>query len=227
MYIQPHFEETRREMLHGLMRRHPLGTLVTLEDGGLNANHFPFELDPGPQPFGVLRAHVPRANPVWRNAGASVDALVVFQGEQAYITPSWYATKQQTGRVVPTWNFMVVHAYGALRVIDDAAWLRAHLERLTDGAEAKREHPWKVSDAPADYIEKLLPALIGIEIPIGRLYGKWKVSQNQPAENRAGVVQGLRAEGGENARSMADAVAAFAPRRPEDSGIINPDDKVS
>jgi transcriptional regulator len=207
MYIPAHFEETRSEPLHQLMHQHPLGTMVTLENDGLNANHIPFEFDADPAPFGILRAHVPRANPLWREASAAVDALVVFQGAQTYITPSWYATKQETGRAVPTYNYMVVHAYGPLRVIDDAAWLRAHLERLTSHFESGREHPWKVGDAPDEYIEKLLTALVGIEIPITRLLGKWKVSQNQPPANRESVERGLRASGGDGAIAMADEVA--------------------
>lgn len=207
MYLPAHFEETRAELLHRLMRKHPLGTLVTLENGGLNANHIPFEFDAGPTPFGVLRAHVPRANPVWREASTDVDTLVVFQGPQTYITPSWYATKQETGRAVPTYNYMVVHAYGPLRVIDDAGWLREHLERLTGHFERGRAHPWKVSDAPDEYIAKLLPALVGIEIPITRLLGKWKVSQNQPQANRVGVERGLRESGGGSAIAMADELA--------------------
>jgi transcriptional regulator len=207
MYIRPQFEETRTETLHELMRRHPLGTLVTLQSSGLNAEHVPFEIDEGAAPFGLLRAHLPRANPAWRNASADVDAMIVFQGPQAYITPSWYATKQESGRVVPTYNFMVVHAYGPLRVIDDATWLRAHLERLTDSFEKGREHPWKVGDAPDDFIEKLLPVLVGIEIPISRLLGKWKVSQNQPPVNRASVERGLREAGSEDAAAMADEIA--------------------
>jgi transcriptional regulator len=207
MYLPAHFEETRAELLHRLMRQHPLGTLVTLESGGLNANHIPFEFDAGPVPFGVLRAHVPRANPVWREASAELDTLVVFQGPQIYITPSWYATKRETERAVPTYNYMVVHAHGPLRVIDDAAWLRAHLERLTRHFEGGREHPWKVGDAPDEYIAKLLAALVGIEIPITRLQGKWKVSQNQPQVNRVGVERGLRESGSDGAIAMADELA--------------------
>jgi transcriptional regulator len=207
MYIRPQFEETHTETLHELMRQHPLGTLITLESGGLNAEHVPFEIDEEPAPLGTLRAHLPRANPVWRNASAEVDALVIFQGPQAYITPSWYATKQESGRVVPTYNFIVVHAHGPLRVIDDASWLRAHLERLTDRFENGREHPWKVSDAPDDFIEKLLPVLIGIEIPISKLLGKWKASQNQPPINRVSVERGLRESGTEHATAMADEIA--------------------
>lgn len=207
MYLPKHFEETRTEVLHQLMRAHPLGTLVTLGSGGLNANHIPFELDPKCGPFGTLRAHVARNNPVWHDAATDQDSLAVFQGAQAYISPSLYATKKETHRVVPTYNFIAVHAYGRLRVIDDAAWLRAHLGRLTHGFESQREEPWKIDDAPDDYIDKLLSALVGIEIPVTRLIGKWKVSQNQPQVNRASVECGLRAAGDTNSVAMADAVA--------------------
>lgn len=207
MYVPSHFEETRSEVLQQLMREHALGTLVTLGSDGLNANHVPFELDPDGAPFGVLRAHVARSNPVWRDCSNEVESLVVFQGGQTYISPSLYATKKESGRVVPTWNYMVVHAYGPLRVVDDPVWLRGLLERLTERHEAGRPQSWKVGDAPADYIDKLLQAIVGIEIPITKVVGKWKVSQNQPEGNRISVEAGLRAEGGENVLVMADAVA--------------------
>ncbi|QDZ27281.1 FMN-binding negative transcriptional regulator [Noviherbaspirillum sp. UKPF54] len=207
MYLPKHFEETDTEQLYRLMRAHPLGTLVTLDAGGLNANHIPFEIDPGAGRFGTLRAHVARNNPVWRDASADLESLAVFQGPQAYISPSLYATKQEGGKVVPTYNFMVVHAYGRLRAVDDPAWLRAHLARMSDSFEAARPEPWKLSDAPDDFIEKLLAAVVGIEIPIDRLIGKWKLSQNQPLANRVSVEQGLRAAGDAGSLAMADAVA--------------------
>jgi transcriptional regulator len=207
MYLPSHFEESRPEVLHQLVREHALGTLVTLGADGLNANHIPFELDAEVGPHGVLRAHVARGNPVWRDCSNEVESLVVFQGAQTYISPSLYATKQEGGRVVPTWNYMVVHAYGPLRVIDDPVWLRAQLERLTGRHEGRRAQPWKLEDAPADYIERRLSAIVGIEIPVTRLVGKWKVSQNQQEVNRVSIEAGLRAEGGENALAMADAVA--------------------
>lgn len=209
MYVPSQFEESRPAALHRLMRTHSLGTLVTLGSEGLNANHIPFEIDPEPAPFGTLRAHVARNNPVWRDWPADIDALVVFQGAHAYISPSWYATKQETHRVVPTYNYMVVHAYGRPRVVDDAAWLMALLARTTDRHEAGRAPPWRVSDAPADYIEKMLAAVVGIEIPITKLIGKWKVSQNQPESNRASVERVLRDAGGENGVAMADAIARW------------------
>jgi transcriptional regulator len=206
MYVPSQFEENRPEVLHQLIGEHPLGMLVTLDPDGLNANHIPFEFDPEPAPYGVLRAHVARSNPVWRTFSADVEALVVFQGAQAYISPAWYATKQQDGKVVPTYNYMVVHAYGAMRVIDDPVWVRGLVERLTDRHEAGRDSPWKVADAPRDYIDKLLSAIVGIEIPISKLVGKWKVSQNQPQANRDGVVNGLSEIGDDNATGMARAV---------------------
>lgn len=207
MYIPSQFDEKRVDILHGLMCEHPLGTLVTLGASGLNANHIPFEIDAGVGEHGVLRAHIARANPLWKDSSPDVEALVVFQGAQAYISPSWYPTKEADGRAVPTYNYMVVHAYGPLKIIDDVTWIRAQLERLSARHETGRPHPWKIDDAPADYIERQLRAIVGIEIPISRLAGKWKVSQNQPEVNRAGVVQGLRAQGSDVAHAMADAVA--------------------
>ena len=205
MYVPSHFEETRTEVMHELIRAHGLGTLVTLDDSGLNANHIPFEID-GEGEFGVLRAHVARANPVWKNASRTVDAMVVFQGAQAYITPSWYETKKTDGKVVPTYNYISVHAYGELRAIDDKAWLRQFVGRLTNRYEASRAAPWAVSDAPEEYIDKMLGAIVGIEIPVKRLVGKWKVSQNRPAVDREQVVAGLREIGSDDARAMAQAV---------------------
>lgn len=207
MYVPAQFEETRPEALRQLMRDHSLGTLVTLGADGLNANHIPFEIDSEPAPFGTLRAHVARNNPVWRNWSTEVDSLVVFQGAQTYISPSWYATKQETHRVVPTYNYMVVHVYGRPRMTDDPAWLMALLERQTNTHEAGRAQPWRIGDAPADYIEKLLAAIVGIEIPITKLIGKWKVSQNQPKANRISVERALREAGDEDAVAMADALA--------------------
>jgi transcriptional regulator len=205
MYVPSHFAETRTEVMHDLIRAHGLGTLVTFDDSGLNANHIPFEIVAGEGEYGVLRAHVARANPVWKNA-SSVDAMVVFQGPQAYITPSWYETKKTDGRVVPTYNYIAVHAYGELRAIEDAAWLRDFVSRLTDRYEAPRTAPWAVDDAPAEYIDKLLNAIVGIEIPVKRLVGKWKVSQNRPAVDRESVIAGLTEAGSDETRGMAQAV---------------------
>jgi transcriptional regulator len=207
MYLPKHFEETRVQVLHDLIGTHPLGALVVMTPAGLDANHIPFEVDPEPAPFGTLRGHIARANPLWRDFSRDVEALVIFQGPGIYVSPSWYPTKQETAKVVPTWNYAVVHAYGPLRFIDDRDWLRAFVSKLTNHHEAQRGgEPWKVTDAPADYIEKQLGAIIGLEIPITRLVGKWKVSQNRPAQDRAGVVEGLLREGGPSAAAMADLV---------------------
>jgi len=212
MYLPAHFAETRPEIMHALIAAHPLGALVTLGGDGLTANHVPFELAPEPAPLGTLRAHVARANPVWKAFSCDVDALVIFQGPQAYVTPTWYeATKPATGQVVPTWNYCVVHAHGPLRVIDDREWLRAFVTRLTQRFESTRPQPWSIADAPADYLEKQLAAIVGIEISIARLEGKWKVSQNRPAADRAGVVRGLRAENSADASAMADQVRDRGP----------------
>jgi transcriptional regulator len=208
MYVPEHFEETDIGVLHYLIGEHPLGALVTITSPGLDANHIPFLIHPDPAPNGTLHGHVARANPLWREhvQTTNANALVIFQGPQAFVSPSWYATKQETGKVVPTWNYVVVHAHGRLRVIDDPAWVRSHLEELTNTHEGRRAAPWKVTDAPADYIEKMVGAVVGIEIPISRLVGKWKVSQNRPARDRDGVVQGLVREGSPTASAMADLV---------------------
>jgi len=206
MYLPKHFEETRVQVLHDLIRTYPLGALVVLTARGLDANHIPFEVDPDPTPFGTLRGHIARANPLWRDFSRDVEALAIFQGPGIYISPSWYPTKKETAKVVPTWNYAVVHAHGALQFIDDRAWLRAFVERLTNRHEAERRERWKVTDAPPDYIEKQLGAIIGLEIPIARLIGKWKVSQNRPAQDRDGVVEGLLQEGGHSAAAIASLV---------------------
>jgi transcriptional regulator len=192
MYTPAHFEETRIEVIHQLIREQPLATVVTLGASGLTANHIPLELDPEPQPFGLLRGHVARANPMWRDFSSDAGALVIFQGPQIYITPSWYETKKETGKVVPTWNYAVAHASGGLRIIEDREWLRRFVTHLTSRFEADRPAPWKVSDAPEEFIEKQLEGIVGIEIPIVKLVGKWKVSQNRPQRDREGVVEGLR-----------------------------------
>ncbi len=204
MYVPKHFEETRVDVLHEHIRAHPLGAIVVSTPDGLEANHIPLEIDPDPAPLGTLRGHVARANPIWKSTGA--DALVIFQGPSTYVSPGFYPTKQDTGKVVPTWNYAVVHAYGTLRFIDDRTWLRAFVERLTDRHEATRAVPWHVSDAPADYVDAMVNAIVGLEIPVARLIGKWKVSQNRSAQDRAGVVDRLRAQGTEAASAMADLV---------------------
>lgn len=203
MYIPKHFEEPRTEVMHELMRKYPFATLVTMSPQGLDANHIPLYLSDEPEPFGALTGHVARANPMWLDLQAGAEVLAIFNGPDAYITPSWYATKQETGKVVPTWNYAVVHAHGILRVIDDASWVRSQLEALTDHSESQFAEKWAVSDAPDEFTEKLIEAVVGIEIVITRLSGKWKVSQNQPPANQAGVIEGLLASGNAEAAAMA------------------------
>jgi transcriptional regulator len=201
MYLPSHFAESRPQVLRDFIASHPLGLLVTQNrSGGIEANSVPFFLDATDDATpGVLRAHVARANPLWKEARDDVDALVVFQGPHGYVSPAWYPSKAEHGKVVPTWNYLMVQGRGRLRAIDDKAWLRAFVTRLTDHHEGGRSAPWAVSDAPADYVETMLRAIVGIEIELSSLTGKWKVSQNRPAADRAGVVAGLRREGGDEA----------------------------
>jgi len=208
VYIPKHFEEKNLAALQALMRAHPLGTIVTRSAQGLSANHIPFLVDSDGGPSGTLRGHVPRANPMLGDLAANPDALVIFQGPQRYITPSWYPGKQEGGKVVPTWNYAVVHAHGAVRVVEDRGWLLDHLNALTDEHESGREQPWRVDDAPAEYIQQLLGHIVGVEMPIDRLEGKWKLSQNRPARDRQGVVEGLASEGEQAAADMAALVHA-------------------
>ena len=211
MYLPAHFEEKRPEVLHTLLRAHPLGLLVTLNPAGeLQANSVPFVLDADPAGGpGILRAHVARANPLWREAGARTESLVVFQGPQAYISPSFYPSKAEHGKVVPTWNYVMVQARGRLRAVEDAAWLHAFVTRLTERHESKRARPWAVRDAPAAYIETMLGAIVGIEIVLSALSGKWKVSGNRSAADRAGVVQGLRDAGVAEAEVLGGAASGL------------------
>ncbi len=190
MYLPKHFEQHDPAALHGLMREHPLATLVTLGSDGPTADHIPLEFIATEGAHGLLRGHVARANPLWQQA-AGRPVLAVFCGPQAYITPSWYPSKAATHKVVPTWNYTVVHVHGVLRAVDDAPWLRALVGGLTDHHEAPRAQPWAVSDAPDDYVQQMLRAIVGIEIPVTRLVGKWKISQNRSETDRLGVADGL------------------------------------
>jgi transcriptional regulator len=208
VYLPAHFHETRVELLHELIRERPLAALVTLTAEGLEANHIPFELDADPEPWGTLRGHVAKANPVWRNFSPTIEPLIIFQGPQAYISPSWYPSKKITGEVVPTYNYLIVHGSGAMRIIHDREWLRGLVTRLTDRFEAGRNARWQVTDAPTPFIDKQLAAIVGIEIALSKLTGKWKVSQNRPAEDRSGVVQGLSERGDGESSAIAHWVRA-------------------
>jgi transcriptional regulator len=213
LYLPAYFEEKRADVLHGLMRARPLATLVAVCDSGIVANHIPVETLSEPAPYGLIRGHVARANPLWRTHRADSEALAIFQGPQAYISPSFYPSKKQTGEVVPTWDYAVVHAHGTLRFIQDTEWLRALVTRLTNAHEASRQAPWKIDDAPPPYIEKMLSMIVGFEFSVASLLGKWKLSQNHPAANRRGVVEGLRAAAGEQPAEVADMLTALEAER--------------
>jgi len=191
MYIPRHNEEKRVPVMHALMVSQPLGTLVTLGASSLFASHIPMVLENDGSQFGVLKGHISRANTQWRDFVPTVDALAIFAGHQHYITPNWYPGTKEHGKEVPTWNYVVVHAYGPLRVIQDEHWLLTNVTKLTDIHEAGSPVPWKVSDAPQDFIKSQLKGIIGLELPIQRLEGKWKVSQNRTESERKGVIEGL------------------------------------
>jgi transcriptional regulator len=203
VYTPKHFEETDPETLRALIRSHSLGTWVTQSGGALSVNHVPFLLRTDADSPGVLVGHVARANPVWRSFSTTTPSIVVFQGAESYITPSWYPSKHAHGKAVPTWNYAVVHAHGVPRAIDDAEWLLAHLNDLTNTHEAGRALPWKVADAPREYIEQMIANIVGIEIALTHLEGKWKVSQNRSDADRLGIVAGLMAKDTPRALEMA------------------------
>jgi transcriptional regulator len=211
MYIPPSNAEQRPDALLEYVEAHPFGVLVTASTEGLFGTHLPLLLDRGRGALGTLEGHVARANPHHRQDLAAAEALVIFQGADAYITPSWYAAKAEHGRVVPTWNYVAVHAYGELRFIDDRAFLHRHLEALTARHEGGREHPWAISDAPEGYIEQLARAIVGFELTITRLEGKWKMSQNRSAADIDGVVQGLASSPRAGDREVGEIVAARRP----------------
>jgi transcriptional regulator len=203
MYEPPLHREADLAKLHALIRTRPLGLLVSHGPQGLIANAVPFLLDPAASRLGTLEAHVARANPQWRDLAASPEALVVFQGVDHYISPSWYAAKRETHKVVPTWNYVMVQARGKARVLDDDKWLERQIVALTASQEASRSQPWAVGDAPPDFIALQRTAIVGISIEIVDIRGKWKTSQNRSAADRAGVVAGLEELGDDEALTMA------------------------
>lgn len=198
MYMPPAFREERIEVLHAAIREAGLATLVTLTDEGLIASHVPLLLDPAPAPYGTLIGHLASPNLQATHSVADVQALAIFQGPDVYVTPNWYATKRETGKVVPTWNYVAIHAYGSIRFFHEPARLLEIVTRLTERHENPRAQPWAVADAPADFVGGMLRGIIGFEIPIARLQGKWKMSQNRPQADRAGVIAGLTEEGRED-----------------------------
>lgn len=209
MYLPRHFAQEDPAALHALMREHPLAMLVHLGPDGLTADHVPLEFDAAAN---VLRGHVARANPLWQQA-AGQPVLAVFRGPEAYVSPSWYPSKAEHHKVVPTWNYAVVHAHGPLQVVDEAPWLHALVTRLTAHHETPQPRPWAVADAPEAFVQQMLRAIVGIQIPVERLLGKWKVSQNRSTADRDGVAAALAAH------PMADlVVSAAAPKPPAPGG---------
>ena len=206
MYLPKAFEETRLPVLHELIRAHPLGTWVSAGAVGLEVQHIPFLIDSECGEFGTLYGHVARGNPIWKSAHDARPDVVIFRGPQTYITPSWYPSKHPHGKAVPTWTYAVVAAHGRPEFIDDPAWLHTHLRNLSDEQEVTQAVPWSIDDAPADYIEKLSAAVVGVAIPIQRIEGKWKTSQNRQDADKMGMVAGLLAKGDEEAKAMASLV---------------------
>src|SRR5450432_4377319 len=207
MYTPKDFEENRPEILHGLMERYPLAAVVAATATGIRANHIPLIFVPSVGTLGTLKGHIARANSLWRDLKVDAEVLAIFQGASHYISPNWYPAKREHGKVVPTWNYTVVHARGRIAWRQDAAWLREFLETLTDRHERQHESPWQVSDAPADYIAQMLRAIVGFEIAIESLTGKWKLSQNRSAADREGVVSSLSASTDAASHDMAALVA--------------------
>ncbi|CAM2160053.1 FMN-binding negative transcriptional regulator [Paraburkholderia tropica] len=212
MYVPAHFDESRPEVLHAFIAQHPFGTLVTHGASGLDANHIPFELLAGEGAFGTLHAHVARANPLWQDVADGDEVLAIFRAGDAYISPTWYPSKHEHHKQVPTWNYAVVHAHGRIRVRDDEKFVRGVVARLTRTHEASEPQPWKMGDAPADYLDTMLKAIVGIEIEMTRLTGKRKLSQNKDARDIRGAGEALVARG---EREIGEPMLDIAARKAE------------
>jgi transcriptional regulator len=212
MYVPAHFAETRKEVLHECIVQHPFGTLVTHGSSGLDANHIPFELAAGEGELGVLRAHVARANPVWQDVANGDEVLVIFRAGDAYISPTWYPSKHETHKQVPTWNYRVVHAHGRITILDDERYVRGVVAHLTRTHEASQPKPWKMGDAPQDYIDTMLKAIVGLQIEITQLVGKTKLSQNKETRDIRGAGEALTAAG---ASTIGEAMLAEVAKRTE------------
>jgi transcriptional regulator len=209
MYIPRWFKEDRLSVLHEAIERISFGTLVTNSIRGLLASHIPMLIDGTRGEYGTLLGHIARGNSQWRDSSPETEALAMFVGTDAYISPTWYATTKQTGKVVPTWDYIAVHAHGRARFYDDSTKLLELVTRLTKKQEASFEEPWEVSKAPADYIASELKTIVGFEMPITRIEGKWKMSQNRSKEDRGGAVRGLNELGNESAMDVASEIEKF------------------
>ncbi|MBH0311569.1 FMN-binding negative transcriptional regulator [Alcaligenes sp. AB3] len=208
MYIPAHFNESRPELLHALIAQHPLGILVTNGKSGLSANHLPFMLHPQEGARGVLHCHVARNNPVWQDLDNGDEVMVIFRAGDAYISPQWFPSKLETHKQVPSWNYIVAHAYGRVTIRDDERYVRGAVARLTRIHEASQPVPWKMTDGPKDYIDAMLKAIVGIEIEITRLIGKTKLSQNKEARDVEAASAALISQGDHFIGSAMQAVAA-------------------
>jgi transcriptional regulator len=208
MYLPRQFREDRIEVLHAAMLEIGAAAVVGQGPDGVIATHVPIELDPEPAPWGTIRCHFVRANPHAQSVADGGELLLIFQGPQGYVTPNWYPSKRETGKVVPTWNYVAIHAYGRATTFEDVDALRAHLGALTNRFEGTSAVPWKIDDAPRDYIDGMCRAIVGVEIRLTRIEGKWKLSQNRPLPDRLGVIGGLRAQGGDASLKMAELVEA-------------------
>lgn len=208
MHIPRTFKQTDSDTLKDLIVKYPLATLISYSDAGLEANHIPFIFD-NSQGVDVLQGHVAKANAVWKTLNDNADVLLVFSGPNGYISPNHYPTKQKTGRAVPTWNYIAVHVKGSMQCIHDDTWILNHITKLSDQHEVGQPNPWSINDAPPEYIQRMLPAIVGLELEIVSITGQWKVSQNQPHENQVGVVSGLVAQGGFESLEMADLVNQY------------------
>lgn len=206
MYLPKIHEETRLDILHELIRAHSLGTWVTADETDLNVNHIPFLVDSKCGSFGTLVGHVARANPVWKAPLSALPSVIIFRGPQTYISPSWYPSKHQHGKAVPTWNYAVVTVHGQPEFIDDKAWLYEQLSQLTDTHEVSQALPWKIGDAPAEFTEKLMSLTVGVKIPIQRIEGKWKTNQKRPEPDKMGVIAGLLGQGDNDSVAMASLI---------------------
>ena len=214
MYVPRHFEESRPEQLHALIAQHPLGILVTQGSSGLDANHLPFDLETREGSLGVLHTHVARANPVWRDIASGDEVLVVFRAADAYISPNWYPSKHEQHRQVPTWNYLVVHAHGRVTVRDDERYLRGLVGRLTKHHEASQPRPWRMGDSSQAFINEMLASIVGVEIAITRLVGKFKLGQNKESRDVLGAAHALKAQGH---NAIADAMQGRVAERSDDA----------
>ena len=211
MYNPAVFREARPEVLQAAIAKYPLATLITVGSKGIDATHLPLLYRQIDGDTAVLRGHFARANSQWKEYLSDMEALAIFGGTQHYVTPVWYPSKREHGKVVPTWNYITVQVRGKLTFFEDAEWLRANVTALTEAQELASDHPWRVSDAPADFIEKQLGAIVGVELAIRQIEGKWKLSQNRTPSDQDGVIEGLEKLETDTAREMAKIMRGEKP----------------